>query len=94
MLEGTEDEQYERLWEPVFPQAPVIEGNLARAIVKKSLFVLLVLPKNDETGEPDPNWAELLKYNDSGQTVLFFCNEDAFRYGLKYVDDPWQVVEL
>jgi len=104
MLEGTEDElyhlaklmepkpldeQYERIYNPE------IEGNLARAIVKKSVFVLLVIPKNITTGEYDPEWAELLKREDGSQrTVIFYDREDAFQFAMKYIEDPWQLVEL
>jgi hypothetical protein len=104
MLEGTEDElyhlaklmepkpldeQYERIYDPES------EGNLARAIVKKSVFVLLVIPKNITTGEYDPTWAHLLQHDDgSNRTVVFYNCEDAFQFAMKYIEDPWQVVEL
>ena len=104
MLEGTEDElyhlaklmepkpldeQYERIYNPE------TDGNLARAIVRKSQFVILVIPKNILTGEYDPTWAHLLGYDDgSNRTVVYNDREDAFRFAMNYVDDPWQVVEL
>lgn len=88
------DERTEQLWEPII-SPPVQEGNLARAIVRASRYVLLVIPTNIITGEYDPEWAELLKYDDgSNRTVVFHTREDAFQYGMKYIDDPWQVVEL
>jgi hypothetical protein len=54
-----------------------------------------VIPKNILTGEYDPTWAHLLGYDDgSNRTVVYNDREDAFRFAMKYVDDPWQVVEL
>ena len=90
----TYDERTERLWEPII-SPPVVEGNLARAIVRKSRYVLLVIPKNIVTGEYDLEWAHLLQHDDgSNRTVIFHTNEDAFQFGIKYVDDLWQVVKL
>ena len=87
-------ERTERLWEPII-NPPQVEGNLARAITRKSSFVLLVIPKNIITGEYDPEWSHLLQHdNGSNRTVVFHEREDAFSFGMKYVDDPWQVVEL
>jgi hypothetical protein len=90
------DEYTERMWTPLIGAPPVVyEGNLARAIVKKSVFVLLVIPKNITTGEYDPEWAELLKREDGSQrTVVFYDREDAFQFAMKYIEDPWQLVEI
>ena len=90
------DEYTERMWTPVIGAPPVVhKGNLARAIVKKPVFVLLVIPKNIATGEYDPEWAELLKREDGSQrTVIFYAREDAFQFAMKYIDDPWQLVEI
>jgi len=90
------DESTEHMWTPVIGAPPVVhEGNLARAVVKKSVFVLLVIPKNITTGEYDPEWAELLKREDGSQrTVIFYDREDAFQFAMKYIEDPWQLVEL
>jgi hypothetical protein len=71
------------------------EGNCARAIAEKSVFVLLIIPQNIVIGTYDPEWASLLQHDDgSNRTIVFQQREDAFRFGIKYIDDPWQVVEL
>ena len=89
MLDMQEDEQYERMYNPE------TGGSLAHAIIFRSRFVLLVIPKNIITGEYDPEWSHLLQHDDgSNRTVVFHQREDAFSFGMKYVDDPWQVVEL
>jgi hypothetical protein len=90
------DERAERMWAPIIGAPPVVhEGNLARAIVQKSVFVLLVIPKNITTGEYDPTWAHVLQHDDgSNRTVVFYNCEDAFQFAMKYIEDPWQVVEL
>jgi hypothetical protein len=99
MLEGTEDEQYERRWEPVFEGM----GNAAlkdeyteeywatakRDSDKESVFVLLIVPGGVM------EHSMLLTYTSGlGNTVLFKTSEDAFNHGSHYIDDPWQVVKL
>jgi len=37
----------------------------------------------------------LLKREDGSQrTVIFYDREDAFQFAMKYIEDPWQLVEL
>jgi len=91
------DEQTERIYDPSIyaPLDAPEKDNLARAIVRPSRFVILVVPKNIITGEYDPTWAHLLQHDDgSNRTVVFNTHEEAFNFALKYIDDPWQTVEL
>ena len=99
MLEGTEDEQYERRWEPVFEgmgNATLKDeyteeywATAKRDSDKESVFVLLIVP-----GDVMEHSMLLTYTSGLGNTVLFKTSEDAFNHGSHYIDDPWQVVKL